>query len=305
MEKISYELRAVFTIKRTGVFDKIKNIKQKVIKMKISIVIVTYNRLDELAELLESISLQTVAPYEIIMVNDGGESIQEVVNLYKELPIKAIELEENVKHVRARNIGVSQVTGDYIMLCDDDDLLSTKHVEYARKALHEADFVYFDAEIVTFEKQGKTRIPVSRRTFAYHYDEQGMRKFSTYVPSGSVYKKELHAKIGMFDPNMHNYWDWDFILRAAQVCQVKRVPVASVIYAFAESGTNQSASLNDKRKSYLDQLCEKHHLGSLPQKNFFVLLEEPEMKEREAKTTIVWDGQPIHTRYWIRGETKK
>lgn len=265
--------------------------------MKISIVIVTHNRLDELAELLESISIQTEAPYEIIIVNDCGESIETVVNLYKELPIKTIELQENMKHVRARNIGVGHVTGDYIMLCDDDDLLSPKHVEYAKDALREADFVYFDAEIVNFEKHGKTRIPVTRRTFAYHYDEQGMRKFSTYVPSGSVYKKELHDKIGLFDPNVHNYWDWDFMLRAAQACQVKRVPVASVIYAFAESGTNQSASLNDQRKTYLDKLCEKHHLGSLPQKNFFVLLEEPEMKEREAKTMIVWDGQPIHTRY--------
>lgn len=265
--------------------------------MKISIVIVTHNRLDELAELLESISIQTEAPYEIIIVNDCGERIEPVVSLYKELPIKTIELQENIKHVRARNIGVGHVTGDSIMLCDDDDLLSPKHMEYAKDALREADFVYFDAEIVNFEKRGKTRIPVKRRTFAYHYDEQGMRKFSTYVPSGSVYKKELHDKIGMFDPNVHNYWDWDFMLRATQACQVKRVPVASVIYAFAESGTNQSASLNDKRKIYLDKLCEKHHLGSLPQKNFFVLLEEPEMKEREAKTMIVWDGQPIHTRY--------
>ncbi len=265
--------------------------------MKISIVIVTHNRLSELAELLESISIQTEAPYEIIIVNDCGESIEPVVTLYKELPIKTVELLENMKHVRARNIGVGHVTGDYIMLCDDDDLLSQKHMEYAKEALHEADFVYFDAEIVNFEKHGKTRIPLKRRTFAYHYDEQGMRKFSTYVPSGSVYKKDLHDKIGMFDPNVHNYWDWDFMLRAAQACQVKRVPVASVIYAFAESGTNQSASLNDKRKTYLDKLCEKHHLGSLPQKNFFVLLEEPEMKDREAKTAIVWDGQPIHTRY--------
>lgn len=271
--------------------------------MKISIVIVTYNRLEELAELLESISLQTVAPYEIIIVNDGGVSIEPVVNHYKELPIKAIELKDNVKHVRARNIGVSHVTGDYIMLCDDDDFISAKHIEYAKEALRDADFVYFDAEIVTFDKIGKSRIPLKRRTFAYHYDEQGMRKFSTYVPSGSVYKKELHDKIGMFDPEVHNYWDWDFILRATQVCQVKRVPVASVIYAFAESGSNQSASLNEKRKKYLDRLCEKHHLGSLPQKNFFVLLEEPEMKEREAKTTIVWDGQPLHTRYSKREVT--
>lgn len=40
--------------------------------MKISIVIVTYNRIPALCELLESISQQTLKPYEIIIVNDAG-----------------------------------------------------------------------------------------------------------------------------------------------------------------------------------------------------------------------------------------
>ncbi|WP_226669124.1 glycosyltransferase family 2 protein [Metabacillus litoralis] len=264
--------------------------------MKISIVIATYNRLVELGELLEAISRQTVLPYEVIIVNDGGDRVDRLVDLYKELPIKTIELTENVKHVQARNIGVQQVTGDIVMLCDDDDLLSATHLEQAQHYLDEADFIYFDAEIVSFETKSKTRYPLTRRTFAYEYDLQGMKKFSTYIPSGSAYKRELHDKIGLFDQEVHNYWDWDFILRAAKVCKIKRVPTASVIYAFSEDGNNQSAILNDKRKSYLDILCEKHHLGDLPTKNFFVLLEEPYMKLREAETKIVWDGEPFQSR---------
>ncbi len=265
--------------------------------MKLSIVIVTYNRLPELAELLESILRQTVAPYEIIIVNDAGESVTPLVELYPELPIRAINLKENVKHVHARNIGVSYVTGDVIMICDDDDFLTEQHIEFVRNELEDADFIYSDAEIVSYEKKGNTRIPLSRRTFAYHYSLEEMRKFSTYIPSGSAYKKALHDKIGLFDPDVHNYWDWDFFLRAAIVCEVKRLPIASVIYAFSESGDNQSSEFTDRRKHYLDKLCEKHQLGNLPQKNFFVLLEEPAMKKREAETKIVWDGKPIYTRF--------
>ncbi|TXC89452.1 glycosyltransferase family 2 protein [Metabacillus litoralis] len=264
--------------------------------MKISIVIATYNRLLELGELLESISKQTVLPHEVIIVNDGGESVAVLVDLYKELPIKAIELTENVKHVKARNIGVQQATGDAIMLCDDDDMIVANHIEQAQLYLREADFIYFDAEIVAFEIQDQTRYPLSRRTFAYQYDIEEMRKFSTYIPSGSVYKRNVHEKIGLFDSEVHNYWDWDFILRAAKVCNIQRVPTASVIYAFSENGNNQSAELNERRKLYLDKLCEKHDLGDLPTKNFFVLLEEPYMKQREAQTNIVWDGKPFVSR---------
>ncbi|MFC0272404.1 glycosyltransferase family 2 protein [Metabacillus herbersteinensis] len=264
--------------------------------MKISIVIVTYNRLHALAELLESISRQTLKPFEIVIVNDAGESVQELIELYHELPIQLIELKENVKHVRARNIAVSKTSGDAIMLADDDDYFTTGHIERMAAALREYDFVYSDVEIVSFNTTDHTRIPTSRRLFAYNDDLEEMRRFSTYVPSGSLYKKEIHEQIGMFDPDIHNYWDWDFFLRVAKSFKIKRVPVASVIYAFSNTGNHQSSQLNEKRQHYLNKLSAKHQLGELSTKNFFVLLEEPEMKNREAESEVVWDGKPMHSR---------
>ncbi|MBD1379731.1 glycosyltransferase family 2 protein [Metabacillus arenae] len=264
--------------------------------MKVSIVITTYNRKEELAELIETISLQTYLPFEIIIVNDGGERVESLASYYHDLPINIIHLDENVKHVNARNIGVRQATGDFIMLSDDDDFFTPGHIERMVKAIADADLVYSDVEIVTFREKGKQRIPKTRRLFAYHYDLAAMRRFSTYVPSGSLYRRSLHEKIGYFDPDVHNYWDWDFFLRAAEESRVKRVPVASVIYAFAEDGQNQSAQLSGKRENYLKVLCDKHQLGELPQENFFTLLELPELKQREAESEIVWDGLPVSSR---------
>jgi hypothetical protein len=34
----------------------------------------------------------------------------------------------------------------------------------------------------------------------------------------------------------------------------------------------------------------------LPTKNFFVLLEEPDLKRHEVSCDIVWDGRPIRSR---------
>lgn len=55
--------------------------------MKISIVIVTYNRIPALCELLESISQQTLKPYEIIIVNDAGESVVPVKARIRSCPL--------------------------------------------------------------------------------------------------------------------------------------------------------------------------------------------------------------------------
>ncbi|MCY9195365.1 glycosyltransferase [Bacillus atrophaeus] len=264
--------------------------------MKISIVIVTYNRIPALCELLESISRQTMNPYEIIIVNDAGESVDHVKELYAELPIAVLHLEKNAGHVLARNAGVKQASGDCIMLCDDDDFFTPGHLKRMAEEMETADLVHSDAEIVSFEERNGTRYPLSRKLFAYTADYEDMRVFSTYVPSGSMYRRFLHDELGYFDPEVHNYWDWDFYLRAAKEHRVKRVACASVIYAFSDAGDNQSSDLGAKRKQYLDRLSEKHGLGELPTKNFAVLLEEPDMKKREAASDIVWDGQPVYSR---------
>ena len=262
----------------------------------ISVVIPTYNRLGPLCELVESLFRQTYKNIEVIVVNDNGEKVDFIKDLYPELKIRILDMSSNVKHVAARNAGVSAAAGTYIMLCDDDDLVVPTHISTMLNAISEFDMVYSDAEIVEFITEGRTRVPVRRSLFAYEYDLEAMRSFSTFVPSGCLYLKGIHNKIGMFDENVYHYWDWDFFLRVSENFRIKRVPVAGTLYAFASGGDNLSDGLSNM-EPYLDQLSEKHGLGKLPTKNFFLLLEEPKVKERRSDSTIIWDGQPVVSRW--------
>ncbi|WP_432806574.1 glycosyltransferase family 2 protein [Mesobacillus maritimus] len=262
----------------------------------ISVVITTYNRRFILAELIESLRRQTYKDFEVIIVNDHGESVRMIPEYYPELKIAVIELEENKKHVHARNIGVSRALGEWIMLMDDDDLLVPTHIELMVKEItEEIALLYSDVEIVHFRSENNTRVPVHRQLFAYELDLQAMRKFSTFVPSGCLYRKKLHEEIGYFDPDIHNYWDWDFFLRVSEQSVVHRVASAGVLYDFSDTNQNQSKQL-EARQFYLNVLSQKHNLGSLPTKNFFLLLNEPDVKKREAKSRILWNGKPIQSR---------
>jgi glycosyltransferase involved in cell wall biosynthesis len=265
----------------------------------VSIVTPTYNRPGELGELLEALSRQTYKRLQIVIVNDNGESVFPVCKLYPELDIRVIDSESNRKHVAARNRGLAEATGEFVMPCDDDDLLVPTHIETMVRELVSTgcDMVYSDAEIVDFVREGGVRVPVGRLVFAYEHDVSAMRKFSTFVPSGSLYRKSLHESIGLFDEDVYHYWDWDFFLRVSERHKVKRVPIAGVLYAFSQNGgSNLSGQLEDMRP-YLNRLSAKHGLGDLPTKNFFLLLEEPDVKNRQAETTIVWDGAPFRSRY--------
>lgn len=263
----------------------------------ISIIIPTYNRLGALAELLEAIYRQSYTNLQVIVVNDGGPSVASVVALYPELQCTYMDLPVNKMHVHARNRGLEVATGELIMLCDDDDLIVSGHIERMVAELGDNDLIYSDVEIVqyTTDEQSASRKPISRQLFAYDDDQEGMRQFSTFMSSGCLYRRSIHDEIGPFDETIHHYWDWDFYLRVVERFHVRRVPVAGVVYAFSTSGGNMSGDLEDMRP-YLDKLSAKHGLGWLPTKNFFLLLEEPGVKSRQAESEIVWDGLSMVSR---------
>ena len=262
----------------------------------VSVIVPTYNRPLFLCELLECLARQTFRDFETIIVNDAGVSVHFVRDLYPELNIRIIDLETNRKHVHARNAALLQAAGEYIMLCDDDDLLLADHMARMMREIEDVDLVYSDAEIFDYRIEGRARVATRRFLFAYKLDVEAMRKFSTFIPSGTLYRKRIHDAIGLFDPDVYHYWDWDFFLRVAERFRVKRVPVASVLYAFSGIGEHMSADLEQMRP-YLNKLSAKHGLGDLPTKNFFLLLQEPDVKSRQAPSQVLWDGRIAPSRW--------
>lgn len=93
-----------------------------------------------------------------------------------------------------------------------------------------------------------------------------MRRFSTFFSSGCIFRPELIEALGPFDTEVFHYWDWDFFLRAAEKFRVKRAPIASVLYAFAQQGTSNMSGQLDNMRPFLDMLSVKHGLGDLPTK---------------------------------------
>ncbi|MEB3102578.1 glycosyltransferase family 2 protein [Ferviditalea candida] len=258
----------------------------------VSIIVPTYNRLGTLAELAESLSRQTFQDFEVILVNDGGEKVDLIQTLYPHLNITILDLPMNHKHVYARNQGVLQARGEFIMLMDDDDLLVPSHIERMVNEMNDCEFAYSDVEIINYRLENGSRIPIARTLFAYELDLEEMRRFSTYVPSGSLYRRELHEIVGLFDTEVLHYWDWDFFLRVAETHRVKRVPVAGVLYEYSDESSNQSKNFASKRRC-LERFGQKHGLGVLANTNFFLLLDEPEVNKRKSESRIVWDGSPV------------
>jgi glycosyltransferase involved in cell wall biosynthesis len=94
--------------------------------IKISVVIPTYDRPELLIETLNSIWDNTVQPFEVIVVDNGINSI-DVSNIPNK--VKYFKTIPNIGVSQARNFGASLAKGDYIAFLDDDDLYEKDVIE--------------------------------------------------------------------------------------------------------------------------------------------------------------------------------
>lgn len=95
-----------------------------------SVIIPVYNRPDEVAEMLDSLTKQTYRNYEIILVEDGSSvPCEEVVKQYADkLPI-SYYTKPNSGPGQSRNYGAERAKGEYLLIWDSDILVPQGYFE--------------------------------------------------------------------------------------------------------------------------------------------------------------------------------
>lgn len=106
----------------------------------VSVVIPTYNRLPFLKEAVASIQAQTLKDWELIIVDDcSPDETWEWLQSLQAAQIKVFRQAENAERSAARNKGLSEAKGEFILFLDDDDRLRSNALQdlvtaIARKA---------------------------------------------------------------------------------------------------------------------------------------------------------------------------
>lgn len=129
--------------------------------LKISIIIPIYNADDYIEKCVNSILNQTYKNYEIILIDDGStDNSLAICNNYasKNENIKVIHI-ENGGPSRARNIGIKNASGEYILFIDADDVIKNDMIEKLVLICDDADVVmcsYYQCK--NYQKLDKDKI---------------------------------------------------------------------------------------------------------------------------------------------------
>lgn len=109
--------------------------------MRISIVVPVYNVEKYLKQCVESLLEQTIAPYEIILVDDGSTDGSGAIcdAFAAEHETVFVVRQKNAGLGMARNAGLERVTGDYVIFVDSDDFCQKDMVEKMQEVVEETD----------------------------------------------------------------------------------------------------------------------------------------------------------------------
>lgn len=107
-----------------------------------SVIIPVYNRPDEIADLLESLSKQSLKNFEVVIVEDGSSvACKDVVDRYSDVIDIKYFYKENEGRSIARNVGMENASGEYFIFFDSDCVIPE---DYFRIVTEQLDNDYSD-----------------------------------------------------------------------------------------------------------------------------------------------------------------
>lgn len=185
----------------------------------ISIIIPCYNAELYINDTINSVLNQSIKNIEIIVVNDGAtdNSIQ-IIKSISDARIKIIHQKNSGVSI-ARNKGMQESKGEYIIFFDADDIMSPEFIEkrlYTFQQHNNIDFVC--GFISFFEKEGAIIKKNIKGTF--HSIEEDVLLYNSDIatcPSNYMFKKKSLQKHSIiFNPVLSSSADRFFLLEIAK-----------------------------------------------------------------------------------------
>ena len=103
-----------------------------------SVIVPVYNRIDEVHDLMQSLSRQTFTDFEVIIVEDGStQPCKQVVEQYASTMQARYFFKSNEGRSIARNYGIERAQGDYFVFFDSDCVIPETYFETLSKSLDE------------------------------------------------------------------------------------------------------------------------------------------------------------------------
>ena len=224
----------------------------------VSIIVPCFNQSKYLTEALESVLAQTYLNWECFIVNDGSNDDTELIAL------EFVEKDDRFKYLKknngglssARNQGIKNSYGVYILPLDADDKIGFEYIEKAIQILDNdpnVKVVYSKAEFFG-DIEGKWDLPL--------FTLKGLA-LSNMIFCSAMFKKLDYDLIGGYDETfLYGYEDWDLWLGILGKGGVAvQLPEVYFYYRKKKDSMLESLGKDQKRQIEIKNKIYLKHLG--------------------------------------------
>lgn len=197
---------------------------------KISVVIPTYNRADQLDRAVSSVLDQTESDFELLIVDDGStDNTKELCTRYRDPRVQYFRHETNRGASTARNTGILHAKGKYIAFLDSDDEWKPTKLEKQVAALENrsADWVGAYTDYTPSRSHGLTELidKLVPRPSGLEGGEELLgplltRAFDFGGTSTLLVRRRLFKNIGGFAERLDRQQDLELMIRLLQAGKI-------------------------------------------------------------------------------------
>lgn len=250
----------------------------------VSIIIPAYNVENYIEKALYSIERQSFTDFEVIIVNDG--STDETASLLDEYQAKNNHVhvihQQNQGVSAARNAGLKNAVGEFILFMDPDDTLSPQHVSSLIKVAvdNQSDITRSSSYKLVYEETGKETLIeenlselskedyIQRMFWSKSFQERNRIGSAVWL---ALFKRSLLEKHAIwFDPELKFGEDTLFHMKAAYFANNISYSETATYYYLVNA--------NSATQKYNSTYFEKHQLALVKQVEFLAKINFPNYK---------------------------
>lgn len=222
---------------------------------KVSVIVPSFNCAPYLADALNSVLVQTMQDFEVIVVDDGStDQTPEVVNRYSGDHRIHYLYQNNRGLPGARNAGARRANAAYLAFLDADDALAPDALEKLATALDHSDAAWCVVDLLKIRGAAReiqrSQVPEKDHFYEILADD--------FIRRGMFFRRDAFIDVGMYDEEMKNREDWDINIRMLE--RGKRfvyVPEPLYIYSWREGSITTGNPA--KMLFYTERIIRKHH----------------------------------------------
>lgn len=176
----------------------------------VSVIIPVFNQVSWLKEAIESVLSSSYHNVEIVLIDDGSSEVSAISNIDQiEHPRVRKFRQENRGLASARNRGIQESRGDFILPLDADDRIDENYIKDAVSALlNNPDLAYVTCYVQYIGNYQHQWIPI------------GLSKQTILIENAAsvcsaVFRADVLKSLGGYDDYMPAFEDWDLLCRIA------------------------------------------------------------------------------------------